>query len=159
MRHRFVDCERDTPLRTSGDLLVVGESGKHARTGEFRAGREKLGMQGPICVTSDQNLFWRQRLLAQPALKPPLSLVLWSRLICRFPCIHFILYSIMSELSMLSDDDGPLRAQPGPSNRNGTNGHVATNGNGHYRESSPLSDDDDMPLVSQSTSFRLYWLI
>lgn len=60
---------------------------------------------------------------------------------------------------MLSDDDRPLRAQPGPSNGNGANGHVATNGNGHYQESSPLSDDDDMPLVSQTTSLRLYRLI
>lgn len=54
-----------------------------------------------------------------------------------------------ADISMSSDDDAPIRARSGPSTANG-NGHVGTNGTngkGHYDESSPLSDDDDLPLV------------
>ncbi|KAI0084885.1 hypothetical protein BDY19DRAFT_968621 [Irpex rosettiformis] len=54
------------------------------------------------------------------------------------------------DVSMFSDDDKPLRAKAGSSTVNGTNGHVAANGNGRHEESSPLSDGDDVPL-SQTT--------
>ncbi len=51
-----------------------------------------------------------------------------------------------SDASMLSDDDRPLRAKPGPSHTNG-NGHIGMNGNGGADRSSSLSDDDEIPLV------------
>ncbi|PSR73198.1 hypothetical protein PHLCEN_2v10919 [Hermanssonia centrifuga] len=54
-----------------------------------------------------------------------------------------------SDASMLSDDDRPLRAKPGPSHTNG-NGHIGMNGNGGADRSSSFSDDDEIPL-SQTT--------
>lgn len=60
---------------------------------------------------------------------------------------RLIVCIIMSgDVSMLSDDDRPILAKPGPSNQNG-NGHAAPNGK-HDEGSSELSDDDDLPLVS-----------
>ncbi|KAI0339877.1 hypothetical protein BDW22DRAFT_1360911 [Trametopsis cervina] len=54
------------------------------------------------------------------------------------------------DVSMLSDDDQPLRTKVGSSSANGSNGHVGNNGNGRHVESSPFSDDNDLPL-SQTT--------
>lgn len=51
------------------------------------------------------------------------------------------------DVSMLSDDDQPLRTKVGSSSANGSNGHVGNNGNGRHVESSPFSDDNDLPLV------------
>jgi hypothetical protein len=51
------------------------------------------------------------------------------------------------DVSMLSDDDKPLRAKAGSSTANGSNGHVAAYANGLLDESSALSEDDDVPLV------------
>lgn len=51
------------------------------------------------------------------------------------------------DLSMLSDDDTPLAVKPS-SSRGKQNGHVAQNGNGRVLSDSPMSEDDDMPLVS-----------
>lgn len=62
---------------------------------------------------------------------------------------------MMSDVSMLSDDDQPLRVQSGPSKKNGTNGHVAANGNGRYDGSSSLSEDDDMPLVGRTIAHSM----
>lgn len=51
---------------------------------------------------------------------------------------------------MFSDDDKPLRAKASSGHVNGSNGHVVTNGNGRRDESSSLSEDDEVPLVSCS---------
>lgn len=52
----------------------------------------------------------------------------------------------------MSEDDVPLASQASTT-VNGTNGHVAQNGNGRARGASPMSEDDedDMPLVCIST--------
>lgn len=54
------------------------------------------------------------------------------------------------DISMLSDDDRPILAKPGPSLQNG-NGHATPNGKARRSaHSSSLSDDeDDLPLVSE----------
>ena len=55
-----------------------------------------------------------------------------------------------TDISMLSDDDVPLRANGGASGVNG-NGHVV-NGKRIANESSPLSsEDEEMPLVRVPT--------
>ena len=52
------------------------------------------------------------------------------------------------DVSMFSDDDAPLGLKPSAA-RNPANGHVVQNGNGRSTaDSSSLSEDDDMPLVS-----------
>lgn len=51
------------------------------------------------------------------------------------------------DLSMVSDDDTPLAVKPSSSGGK-QNGHTAHNGNGRVLSDSPMSEDDDMPLVS-----------
>ena len=50
--------------------------------------------------------------------------------------------------SSMSEDDVPLASQTS-NTVNGSNGHVARNGNGRARGGSPMDEDDedDMPLV------------
>ena len=51
------------------------------------------------------------------------------------------------DVSMHSDDDAPLATKPSTP-RGAQNGYARQNGNGRVVSDSPMSDDDDMPLVS-----------